>query len=417
MEIITKILNNDYGITFIKKASTILFGVLGTAMISRYLGPELKGEYAYVVNMISILLVVLNLGIAHVFPNFKRENKANSDKFYLLVIAQFIIYVSIACAIFLLKSNENLKYILILTPICVLAFQLNYINLIDDVKISSLVSIASATINFVLIVLICTMTKRNIINAYIIYAIKEISIILLTLKLAKVKIRVKDVDFELWIQIIKCGFIPMITTLLISINYKLDVILLTKLNINFYLIGLYTTGMSLAQYAWIIPDIFKEVMLNRTAKKDDIKALSFSIRMGSTMVILFWISYLLFGKIIIRILFGSEFLECYTVTGIIFIGIYSMLYCKILGTLYISQGKWKFYFYTLLTSVILNIVLNYSLIPIWGIYGAAIASVISYSIAGFVFLINFKHAYKLKIFDLLFINKSDLVVAYKMIAR
>ncbi len=110
----------------------------------------------------------------------------------------------------------------------------------------------------------------------------------------------------------------MYTTLLISINYKVDVILLKFLNINLIEIGLYTVGVSLAEYGWLIPDIFKDVMINKTAKKDDIDNMTFSLRISSTMMILVFAFIIVGGKHMLMILFGSAFIGAYSVTVIIF---------------------------------------------------------------------------------------------------
>ena len=52
---------NDYITSAIKKFSLVILGVLGTSFLNRYLGPELRGSYAYMMNIVTMTASVLNL--------------------------------------------------------------------------------------------------------------------------------------------------------------------------------------------------------------------------------------------------------------------------------------------------------------------------------------------------------------------
>ena len=191
--------------------------------------------------------------------------------------------------------------------------------------------------------------------------------------------------------------------------------MLTWQNIDSYLIGLYSVGVSIAEYAWIVPDIFKEVIINKTARNDSIEDVKFSLRVSSTFLIIVFLIVLFLGKLILQILFGTEYVDAYYVTVIIFTGIYAMTYCKIIGTLFIAKGKQKFYCNTLLAGTIANVIINYLVIPKWNIYGAAIATVISYTIVGGVFIFEFKRLYNNKLRDILCMRKEDFSIIIKRI--
>ena len=124
---------------------------------------------------------------------------------------------------------------------------------------------------------------------------------------------------------------------------------------------------------------------------------------------------ILFGKMFIKMLYGNEYISSYNVTCLIFMGIPSMILYKLIGPLFIAKGKQRFYFYVLLSSVISNIVLNFLLIPIWGKEGAAIASIISYSISGIPFYIRFINEYNIRWYQPLIIEKNDVKKIKKII--
>lgn len=406
---IRKILSNIYILSTFKKFNVIIFGVISTALLNRYLGPAGKGEYAYLLSISNIMVVLFNVGINMSYPNFKRRgDKEYLQIFQALSILEFVLMLIITVLSYLVTGNTKIFIVLLLTTVGIFRLQLNYYNLIENIKGHTIITILSSMISLLLIITMFQLTTANLIYAYTVYILKDIFNIVLSLKNLKSRIHSHHFDLSTWKEIILFGLVPMYTTLLISINYKIDVILLSTLGVNISLIGLYTVGVSLAEYGWLIPDIFKDVMINKTAIKDDIKNMSFSLRISSSMMMFIFIGLVIFGKSILLLLFGAEFTGAYAVTVIIFFGIYSMIYCKIIGTLYIAKGQWKFYSYVLTVSVISNIVLNFIFIPSWGINGAALASVVSYTIAGAIFLIDFKKTYSLKYSELLFVTKNDI---------
>lgn len=410
MNFIKKIISNIYMISIFKKMNVILFGIFSTALLNRYLGPTNKGEYAYILSVVNIMIVLLNFGINLTYPNFKRRQDKNYlPIFQALSIFEFGVLTLIAIISYFFTQDFDVLLVILLTAIGVFRMQLNYFNLVEDIKSHSLITIASAFFNFIFILIVFISFKSNLLYAYLVYILKDLVIIILSFKNLKREISIKHFNYRVWKEIIRFGFIPMYTTLLISINYKVDVIILKFLDVNLLLIGLYTVGVSLAEYAWLIPDIFKDVMINRTARKDDVKNLAFSLRISSTIMFFVFVGLIIFGKQIILILFGHEFVDAYNITVIIFLGIYSMVYCKIIGTLYIAKGQWRFYSTVLTLSVLSNVIFNFILIPKWGIIGAALSSIVSYTIAGFAFLIDFKRLYSLKLLDLVIINKHDII--------
>ena len=72
-----------------------------------------------------------------------------------------------------------------------------------------------------------------------------------------------------------------------------------------------------------------------------------------------------------------------------------MSYFKIIGTLLLAQGKKGVYLGMLSASVLVNILCNMLTIPLWGKMGAAVASVVSYAVAGFVFLGYYLRTYSI----------------------
>src|SRR5699024_1227742 len=180
----------------------------------------------------------------------------------------------------------------------VLRIQIIQYTLVEKYIAHSLTTIFGSAFNLLLILLIVIFFESNVYLALGAYIIKDIVLIVLSF------ISLKD-DFHftlkyipLWKEIIKFGISPMLITLLVSLNYQVYIIMLNVLEVDLALVGYYSVGISLAQYGWLIPDIFKDVLVNRTAKTDNLSSVNFSMRLSSTLLILFYIFLGLFGRYI-----------------------------------------------------------------------------------------------------------------------
>jgi len=65
----------------------------------------------------------------------------------------------------------------------------------------------------------------------------------------------------------------------------------------------------------------------------------------------------------------------------------------------------------------MNILLNYILIPRFGIIGAAVASLISYSTCGFYLLFSYCKLFTVKLQDILLVNFNDVNLVKKEIRK
>ncbi|MEG0767682.1 MAG: polysaccharide biosynthesis C-terminal domain-containing protein, partial [Clostridia bacterium] len=208
-------------------------------------------------------------------------------------------------------------------------------------------------------------------------------------------------------RIYRFGLVAMITTLLLTLNYRLDELMLKWMGISGELRGFYRTGVSLAGYGWIISDAFREVLFSRTAKNDAVDDVVFSLKINAYITIFMLAGIALLGKPVIHLLFGAAYLPAYQVTVVLLFGILSMSYFKLIGTLLLAQKKIKMYVATLTASVLMNVVANLLTIPTLGILGAALSSVLSYTLAGVVFLSYFMHTYHIKAKRIFLLNRGD----------
>ncbi|MGX1262646.1 O-antigen/teichoic acid export membrane protein [Rossellomorea marisflavi] len=410
-------MRNVYVVSVVAKLIFIILAFINSVLINRYLGPTLRGEYAYIINIVNIFALILNLSIAQALPYFKKKYGDMVIKEFLNIIyLQLFFYATVFFIISIIISNTILTYVLLISLISQFFMQINFLSIISDINKRNKINVVSSCIQTLFLLLIYFFSSDPklylIIIVYSSYMI--INVILMILLNGLLPTKKFKVNLGLFKKIIKYSFFPMITSLLITFNYNVDIVLL-KFFTSYTEIGIYSLGVSLAGMLWVIPDAFKDVLFNKTAKNDSIRDIIFSIKINVYICIIVIIGFLIFGNVFIEILYGHEYTDAYTVTYILFIGTIPMIFFKMINTLYVAIGKQKYSFYILLSSVVLNVVLNIILIPEYSIMGAAFASVFSYLLCGMLLLFSFSKMYKININEFFFINKNDYMKISKII--
>lgn len=393
------LLRGDYLFTIITKLVIVLVSFINTIIINRYLGPELRGYYSYILNICNILILILNLGIGQSYV-FYKKNSVNEVKslFITLSLFQFILYFFILFTIKIFTNNEAYNYIAIVTIFGIINNQILFIALIENVKTRNKINLISNFIYTAILLFVYFFSNSNI--SLIVYSlgIRYFVEVILCFKYFNMynNLRFKALNKNIIIEILKFGSVQMIISVLITFNYNIDVIIMKKF-LGYADIGIYSLGVTLANMLWIIPDAFKDVLFNKSARKNSINTICKSISINIVVSLIITTVFIFIGREFIELFYGKEFLNAYKVSIILFLGTIPMIFFKLITPLYTSIGKQRRMLIVLILSNISNIVANFMLIPELGIIGAAISSVASYSLCGLIFLFYFIRENKVKL--------------------
>lgn len=405
---INKITNSDYVFSLIQKITNIFTGIITIALINRYLGVSLKGEYEYILNVVNILNVIFGLGLYASYPYMKRQKMENQLHKYLNVFSlQTIIYILISIIISVTVRSKIVIITSLLIITRILNAQLQNIGVVEFIRYRQVLQIVSYFIDLLLTLGVYLFVPKNMYALLYVLLLKYLIYIFAYLIKCKYIPKPWDVSLEFFKYMIRFGFVAMLTTLLMEFNYSIDVIIM-RFFLPYSEIGLYSVGSKLAQYIWLIPDSFKEVLFSRTAKDDSIDEIKTVLKLNIFITLFMILAVFIFGKVFINLLYGKEYLDAYQVTIIIFLGIPSMVLYKLINPLYMANGKQKKCFAILFISVLINVIANFIFIPIYGKMGAAISTVLSYTMCGVVLFIDFIRTYHLKWQDCLILRKKDI---------
>lgn len=415
-----------YGTAIVSKMSLVILTLLTTAMINRCLGVVLKGEYAYINNWVSILVTVFSLGVGHTYSTYhRRYGKEALGTFVTLALARSLAVAIIAAVAWIVRADYDVRWMLLITTFAVLKSNILYIAAIEDVRKRDINNIFYKVL-YTLIIFVAFVNQIQSLELMLGLLIVD-EVITVGGTFLKYKLRPsfkflheqaedKKGRLKILFGIYTLGFISMLMFLMINLNYNLDVIMLKQMT-NDYNVGLYSVGVNLANLLFLVPDAFKDVLFHKTAKEDSIRDIVASIKVNILIDLVLIGGFAVVGKWFIELMYGSEFIGSYPVTLVLFAGSLSMVIYKMVHPLYISKGRQKTVFFILLASVILNAVANLILIPMMGIMGAAIASVVSYTACSIIFLMVFCREYGLKVHKVFLIQKDDIRTVKELIMR
>lgn len=414
-----RVIHNDYALSLFNKIYSILIGVVSSAFYIRYLGVQYKGTYSYINEIANILGLILNFGIYQSYPFYYRKyGRSIYDKYVGIFIKQFLLYSILFSSIAtLLHADETIFLIFIQISALVLKTQLDNVILVERLPLYMWADMAVKTVLALLYFLLWKFAPVHV--SYVVFSVLLTNLAVSIAYLLATHVKISKVwnaatkDFTK--EVIVFGFYPMLSALLMTLNYSVDIIFL-RFMCDTRQLSLYSVAAVIINYVWIIPNAFKEVLTSRIAREDSDERVAASCRISLLITAVIFIGFALLGRLAIRIVFGEDFLGCYGVTLVLFIGAFSMIFFKMLGVVFVAEGRQKEYFVILLISVIANVIANSLLIPIWGMYGAAIASVASYSVCGFTFLRRYCTWKNTNLKRYIF-NKNDINVLKNIIRR
>lgn len=406
-----------------KNAITLLFvkmfekGImfLFFMLLAQIFGKEVFGEFSYYFTIATLLFVLFDLGgeFYQIREFSKAERLKNFNTIFLIKSAIFLI---IFATTFIITNNIYLLLLLgsyYLDSIISIFRSSLYKN--GHYILESKFTVIEKSI-FIAIVFANILSIQDILVMYFAFLLsKFIYVLILSKKFYKFRYILKtkrlfDLNFAKYYLTNAWSYV--LNALLVVVFVQIDIIMLKQMNISFGDIGLYSAAVKIYMTVIIFADVLFKLYYPLVAKyiqngeQETLKKLVLKIQDTNLFFsIYFAIITMLFAPEIISLAFGEEFVESskmLIILSIIIIFRFSMYtYTAILSSSNLNHIK----LYTSLACVVANIVLNYILIPIYGVYGAIIATVLTEILLVFL--------YKISSFKVIFTNiltKQEIVI-------
>ena len=411
------IINNDYMLNTLSKVLTMLIGIVASVFSTRYLGVENKGIYMYILQASKIGIIICNFGIYQSYSyNYKKYGKDTLKKYSDIFFLQFLVFGVIACLISAVSGYFTVSMIALLIPFSMIKLQYENIMLVENMRLGMLVHIFTQILLAVCYAVLYFTAESDVLYIVLLVVIVDALTVVFYLYRLRYMPKIWQVDPGFLKRVLKFGFLPMLSLLLTRVNYSMDIFFLEHMGLSQEL-GQYSFATTIIDYVWMLPIAFKEVLFSKSAKEFDKGNIILPIKISLASTLCCLAGFALLGKPLISLVYGAEFLPSYEVVIILIIGALPMTMYQLLGTFLVSQGKRGAHFVSLAVSAAINIVANIYAIPVWGMYGAAWASVISYTVCGTVLTVYFCKTYSFGLKEMFLPNKNDIAKIKKLIKR
>jgi O-antigen/teichoic acid export membrane protein len=193
-------------------------------------------------------------------------------------------------------------------------------------------------------------------------------------------------------------------------NYRIDLFVIAHLLDN-AAVGIYSIAVALVEKVWIVSQSVSAVLFARVATLTTSEERNrFTMLMARNTLLITAIGslFLMLGvKILLVPIFGEEYALSeqpflWMIPGVV---IFSL--GRVLSNDFSGRGKPEWNTYVAFVVAVSNIALNFFLIPIFGLLGAALATTISYLLDVLIKSAVFVKVNQQSVFDLVVVKKSD----------
>lgn len=219
-------------------------------------------------------------------------------------------------------------------------------------------------------------------------------------------------DKAIFKNMMKYGIKSQLGNAIQNINYRLDVFV-TGAYLNTAAVGLYTKASTLGETMWRVSGSVGIVVLPYTANSKDTSQrtlfINKVIRVTFAFILICAIALTLICKPLIILVLSKKFAGSVMPFKLIIPGISIFAINNILNSYFAGSGMVGKNIIASGIAAVITVILDFTLIPIYGINGAAITSSISYTVCTIVSLYFYTKHTGSNLFDVLILKKSDLI--------
>ena len=362
---------------FAEQLLRMVAGLLVGIWVARYLGPEQFGIFSYAIAFTSLFNSIAKLGLDGIVVRDLVKEAEKRDiylgtAFWLKLLGALLMLGIVAIAM-QLTSSDPLTNLYILIKMA-------------QLFISSLLKLyfiytGAELIYFVLVTLLDQVTLA--LSLYIAYRFQELGSFYGHFNKAIAK------------QLLKDSWPLIFSGLVIMIYMRIDQIMIKEM-LGERDVGLFSAAVRLSEVWYFIPVIISTSLFPSIVNAKKISDKLYDTRLRHLYTFMIWLAIMIalpmtfLSNWLVTLLYGEAYREAGQILMIhiwagvfVFMGVASSKW-------FISEGLQRHLTINTVAGAIMNILLNIFLIPKYGIYGAAIATVMSQALASYFMNILFK---------------------------
>jgi len=375
-------------------------------IVARYLGTTNYGILNYGLSFINFFMGICTLGLNSITIKYLVNEKDNQGKIMgtcigMRLISSIISIIMIMIFVVLLKGNDKLIIITTFLQSISLIFEsFTVINLWYQYKLQSKYTAIVTFIAYIAMVIyrvVLVLLKKNVIWFAFSHCISSIVIAILLYIIYK---KQKGPKFSFskakGKELLGQSYHFILSSLMVAIYIQTDKIMLGSMIDDISAVGLYAVSTTIVSLWSFLPSTiinsFQPVILEYKKTSPE----KYKLKLKQLYSIIIWLSILytlfiyVFGKYLILILYGNDFIGGLSSLKIAIFGVaFSYIGC-VRETWLVCEGKQKYAKWFSLIGAVFNVVLNLILIPRYGIVGAAIATTATQIVTAIIVPLLFK---------------------------
>ena len=386
----------------------MLISFVVSIFVVRYLGPEDFGIISYAMSFAALFSAFAILGLESIiirelvkYPE-KRDELLGTG-FWLRTIGAFISIVVIIVTLLLIKEEFFLSLLILIAAASHFFQSFQIIDYFFRAKVQAKYSVYaqfSAMILSSVFKIVLILVSAPLIYFVIAFSVEFVLAaagFVIAYKANKLSIFYWKFSKELSKELLKDSWPLILSGIMISLYMRIDQVMLKYL-MDEKSVGYYAAAVRLSEAWYFIPVAICNSLFPAIVNAKKVSNVFYQNRMQKLYDLLALIAIMIalpvtfLSNQIITILYGNEFissapvLTIYIWAGVaVFLGVASNQYL-------VNENLTKFSFLRTALGTVSNVILNYIFIPLYGITGSAIATLISYSIATFSIGIS-RHTY------------------------
>ena len=389
---------SNTGWLFTEKMVRMGVGLFVGIWVARYLGPSQFGLFSFATAFVALFSAFFSMGLDDiVVRDIVRDHSVKDETlgsaFILRLSGGIAAFLVVAGAIVLLRPNDGLIQGLVMITAAGMAFQaFDVIDFWFQSRIQSKYSVYAKLSSHLLIavVKISLILAGAQLVAFAWAGFAEIAVgslgLIVVYRMTGYRLTDWKINVARMKTLLKDCWPLILSGIAGTIYLRIDQVMIGELA-GIEEVGIYSAAVRLAEAWYFVPTIIYFSVLPSIVEAKSVNEDLFYTRLQKFYNMMALLGYLValpvtfFSGWIVKLLFGVAYYNAGPMLAVlIWAGIFVNLGVA-RSSFLISMNLTKFHFFTLLFGALVNIGLNYFLIPIYGGMGAVIASCISYWVA------------------------------------
>jgi len=372
----------------------MVVGVFVVFYVARYLGPEKFGVFSYLLAISTFMIAISRLGmeavlVREIIKKPENELKVMGTAFWMMFLSGLLLYILVICSFFLtLGSGQEDLYLLVLGASSI--FTSFYVV---EFYFQSQVKAKYATICRSIVLILMSVFKLFLIYReaelfwFFVAGLMDNAILALVFLFSFWRMSKYQMFFRFFCwkeakNMLASAWPMVLVAIALQAYMRTDQIMIRNM-LGAYEVGIYSAAIRISE-AWIIMMGAVAVsLLPAIIKLKAGNAVTYRNRMVQLFRLIFWssvfvaVGVLFFGEQLIILVFGKSYLESASIISLMMWSAVFSSMGSVASRYFNVEGMEKKFALRTVLAALVNAMLNYFLIPIYGIQGAAFATLFS----------------------------------------